>query len=270
MKTLLAVTALVAGAAIVVGVATAQGADAEAIERYREMIADGNPAELYEMRGEELWKKPAGPRNASLERCDLGLGPGVVRGAFAQLPRYFADTGRVQDAESRILTCRQQLQGIDPRAAVEGRWGRGERAEVVAIATWLSGQSRGVPVSVVPRHAREHEALALGRQMFFFQAGSFDFSCAACHSVDGKRIRMQDLPNITTPAGAAVGWTSWPAYRVSNSQMWSMQHRLDDCFRQMRFAEPVYGSDLLIALSYFMAVQSNKAGAVMATPGAKR
>lgn len=38
------------------------------IDRYRELIADGNPAELWEMQGEELWKKKAGPKNASLEK----------------------------------------------------------------------------------------------------------------------------------------------------------------------------------------------------------
>ena len=37
------------------------------IAKYREMIADGNPSELYEMAGEELWKKPAGPKQATLE-----------------------------------------------------------------------------------------------------------------------------------------------------------------------------------------------------------
>jgi len=41
------------------------------IERYRQLLQDGNPAELYEARGEELWKRERGPKNASLERCDL-------------------------------------------------------------------------------------------------------------------------------------------------------------------------------------------------------
>jgi sulfur-oxidizing protein SoxA len=36
------------------------------------MLAEGNPAELWEAAGEELWKKPAGPKNVSLEQCDLG------------------------------------------------------------------------------------------------------------------------------------------------------------------------------------------------------
>jgi sulfur-oxidizing protein SoxA len=63
------------------------------------------------MKGEELWKQKRGPRKASLEQCDLGKGPGVVKGAFVELPRYFADTGKVQDLESRLLTCMDRLQG---------------------------------------------------------------------------------------------------------------------------------------------------------------
>jgi L-cysteine S-thiosulfotransferase len=51
------------------------------IQRYQEMIAAGSPVELFELGGEELWRKPQGPRNASLEQCDLGLGPGVLKGA---------------------------------------------------------------------------------------------------------------------------------------------------------------------------------------------
>jgi sulfur-oxidizing protein SoxA len=262
MKWMLAASALVAASA------SAQTSVTDEIERYRQMIADGNPAELYEAQGEELWKTPAGPKKATLEKCDLGLGPGVTKGAYARLPRYFADTDRVQDAESRILTCMQTLQGIDPQEVIKGQFGRGKRAEVVAIVTWLSGESKGMKVNVPTGHPKEQEAFAIGRKAFYFQGGPHDFSCASCHGEDGRRIRLQDLPNITTAEGAAKGWTTWPAYRVSNGQMWSMQHRLEDCYRQMRFPQPVYASELTIALSYFMAATAN--GATMATPGIKR
>ena len=240
----------------------------DGINRYREMIADGNPAELYEAKGEALWAQAAGPKKATLERCDLGLGPGVVKGAYAQLPRYFADTDRVQDVESRLMTCLQTLQGFDATELVKTPFGQGKKADLVALATYVAGESRGVKVSVVARHAKEKEMLVAGRQAFYLQAGTHDFACASCHGEEGRRIRLQDLPNITTPDGAAKGWTTWPAYRVSNGQMWTMQQRLNDCFRQQRFPEPVYGSELTIALSYFMAAQSN--GATMATPGIKR
>src|SRR3954462_3843540 len=95
--------------------AVAQKTTAQSIEEYRAMLADGNPAELFEAKGEDLWKKKRGPKNASLEQCDLGKGPGVVKGAFVELPRFFADTGKVQDLETRLVTCMEQLQGFDAK-----------------------------------------------------------------------------------------------------------------------------------------------------------
>ena len=59
----------------------------EEIERYRQALGDGNPAELWEARGEALWKEARGPKHASLEQCDLGLGPGVVKGRGFSDPR---------------------------------------------------------------------------------------------------------------------------------------------------------------------------------------
>lgn len=240
----------------------------KAIEAYRDALKDGNPAELFEAMGEELWKKPAGPKAASLERCDLGLGAGVVAGAYAQLPKYFADTDKVQDVESRLLTCMETLQGIAIEEYVAAKFNTPKKNDLVALATYIAGESKDKPVKVSLAHPKEQTMFDLGQRMFNFQAGPHDFACSTCHGQAGKRIRLQDLPQITTKEGAAAGWTSWPAYRVSAGQMWSMQWRLNDCLRQQRFPEPVYASDVTIALSMYMAATSN--GATMATPGIKR
>src|SRR4030095_12001271 len=50
-------------------------------------------------------------KNASFERCDLGLGPGVVKGAYAQLPKYLADADRVQDLETALARTSVQSRG---------------------------------------------------------------------------------------------------------------------------------------------------------------
>jgi len=89
--------------------ALAQKTASQGIDEYRAMLQDGNPADLFEAKGEDLWKKARGPKNASLEKCDLGKGPGVFKGAFVELPKYFADTQRVQDLESRLVTCMETL-----------------------------------------------------------------------------------------------------------------------------------------------------------------
>ena len=94
---------------------------ADGIAEYRKMLEDGNPAELFEAKGEALWATARGPKKATLQACNLGLGPGVVKGAWVQLPRWFADTGRVQDLESRLLTCMETLQGFNAAERSEER-----------------------------------------------------------------------------------------------------------------------------------------------------
>ncbi|HEX5388273.1 MAG TPA: sulfur oxidation c-type cytochrome SoxA [Burkholderiaceae bacterium] len=253
--------------ATVAAAASAQTA-AEGIAKYREMLQDGNPAELFEMKGEELWKQARGPKKATLEKCDLGQGPGVVKGAFVKLPRYFADTGRMQDLESRIVTCMETLQGFNAADIAKTPFGSGEMANVTALATWIAAESKGMRFDLPQAHAEERKFYELGKRAFFQRGGTHDFSCATCHGDNDKRIRLQDLPNLTKNPGDGVGFAAWPAYRVSNGQMWSMQLRLNDCFRQQRFPEPKFASDVTIALGVYMGV--NAKGAESAVPTIKR
>lgn len=261
--------ALLASALVLAATAaTAQKTAADGIAEYRKMLEDGNPADLFDAKGEDLWKQARGPKKASLERCDLGLGPGVVKGAFVTLPRYFADTGRVQDLESRLVTCMATLQGFDAAAIEKTAFGRGEMANVTALATWIAGQSRGMRFNLPQGHGEEQRFYELGKRAFFFRGGPMDFSCASCHGEDGKRIRLQDLPNLTKNPGDGIGFAAWPAYRVSNGQMWSMQLRLNDCYRQQRFPYPGFGTDLTVALGVYMGV--NAKGAESIAPAIKR
>jgi sulfur-oxidizing protein SoxA len=241
---------------------------ADGIAEYRQLLADGNPAELFEAKGEDLWKSKRGPKSASLERCDLGMGPGVVKGAWVELPRYFADTGRVQDVESRLLTCMETLQGFSANEVAKTAFGKGEMANVTALATWISGQSKGMRFKLPQDHGLERKMYALGEKAFYFRGGPMDFSCASCHGEEGKRIRLQDLPVLYKNPGDGLGMAAWPAYRVSNGQMWGMQQRLSDCYRLQRFPNPGFGSEVTIALQSYMGVNSK--GAVVITPALKR
>lgn len=246
----------------------AQEAAADGIAKFREMLADGNPAELFEAKGEALWTQKRGPKNASLEQCDLGLGAGVVKGAFVKLPKYFADTQRVQDLEMRLITCMETLQGFNAASIMKTPWGAGEMANLTALATWIGAESKGMRFDVSQAHTSEKTMYEVGKRLFFQRAGTHDFSCATCHGQDGKRIRLQDLPNLTKNPGDGVGFAAWPAYRISNGQMWSMQLRLNDCYRQQRFPEPKFGSDVTTALSVYMGV--NAQGAESIVPALKR
>jgi sulfur-oxidizing protein SoxA len=253
------------------GSAYAAGEASDGIAQYREMLGDGgNPAELIEMTGEELWKEKRGPKNASLEQCDLGMGPGVVKDAYAHMPRYFKDTDRVMDLETRLVQCMVSLQGFDAKDLTKKPFsGRGEYStDIEALVGYVVGQSRGTTIAVPQEHAMEREAFERGKQIFYFRGGPYDFSCASCHSTTGQRIRLQDLPNLTEAKMAQQAYSSWPAYRVSQGALRSMQWRLQDCFRQQRMPALKYGSQASIDLTVFLGVNAN--GGVMAAPGLKR
>jgi sulfur-oxidizing protein SoxA len=261
-------TALLATALLPATLAQAQSASDE-IAKYRAALLDGNPAELWEARGEELWKKKAGPKQASLEQCDLGKGKGVLKGAYVELPRHFADTDKVMDLEQRLLYCRMTLQGLTREEASKTPFGApGKASDIEALVAYITSESKGLKMAVKASHPQEQRAYEIGKQLFFYRAGSHDFSCATCHSNDGLRIRLQDLPNILKPLDAQAAYTTWPAYRVSQGEVRTMQHRLFDCYRQQRFAVPDYASDTLTALSMFLA--KNAEGGVFAAPGLKR
>ena len=240
------------------------------IARYRELLQDGNPAELWELRGETLWKTQRGPKAASLEQCDLGKGPGVVKGAYAAMPRYFADADRVMDLEARIVHCMVSLQGFTPADAKKQPFGAGNdrKSDIEALVAYVTAESKGVVMNVTLSHPKEQQAYRVGKAMFFHRGGPHDFGCVTCHGEANKRIRLQDLPNLLDPADAQRAYTSWPAYRVSQGELRSFQWRLYDCFRQQRFPELEFASDGSIALTMFLARNAN--GATFNAPAIKR
>src|SRR5258707_6804270 len=169
------------------------------IERYRQLLQDGNPAELYEARGEELWKRERGPKNSSLEHCDLGLGPGVVKGAYVRLPRYFADTDRVQDLESRLVTCMVTLQGFTPEEAGRRPFsgtgapmittdpfsGVGQASVMTDLVAWIASESRGMTIAPPASHPKERLAYQARERPFYYRAGPYDLRYLTCHRREG-------------------------------------------------------------------------------------
>ena len=260
---------LAAGVAFAAQAQQPQRSTAEEIERYREALVEGNPAELWEARGESLWHEKRGPARVSLEQCDLGLGPGVVKGAYTVLPKYFPDTDKVEDLESRLVTCMVTLQGFTPEEAKKDPFGEpGKKATMDALVGYVTAQSKGLPMNVAGTHPKEREAYELGRKIFFYHGGTHDFACATCHGFDSQRIRLQDLPNLTKQADAQRAYTTWPGYRVSQGELRSFEWRLNDCFRQQRFPELEYASPAAIALTMYLAKNAN--GAPFAAPSIKR
>lgn len=242
------------------------------IERYRAMISDplANPAFLNVDRGEALWSTARGSKNVSLQQCDLGEGAGKLEGAYAKLPRYFADADRVMDIEQRLLWCMQSLQALETTDIVRRRFsGPGVVSDLEDLVAFVANKSSGMKFAVSITNPKEREMLAVGEALFYRRSAVMDFSCATCHGDDGKRIRLQALPNLAKPGKPAQETMgSWPTYRVSQSQMRTMQHRLWDCYRQMRMPAPDYASDGITALTLYLTKQAE--GGDIVVPSIKR
>ena len=178
----------------------------------------------------------------------MGKGAGVAKGVFVELPHYFADTQRVQDLESRLLTGREHLQGFNAAEIAKTRLGNGEQKTMESLVAYISAESAGMKFNLPQAHAQEKLMYEVGKKVFYLRGGPMDFSCASCHGEDNKRVRLQDLLNLTKQPGASLGFGAWPAYRVSGGELWSMQRRLNDCYRQQRFPFPGYASDVTVAL----------------------
>ncbi len=108
------------------------------------MMMPDNEAYLVADDGERLFKEKRGPKNASLEQCDFGEGPGVIKGAYVELPRYFADTGKVMDLETRLIYCMKTLQGFtDDDPQIKKR--HGDDSDMMKLQTYIAMQSNGMP-----------------------------------------------------------------------------------------------------------------------------
>ncbi|PZQ12374.1 MAG: sulfur oxidation c-type cytochrome SoxA [Ancylobacter novellus] len=254
------------------GVNANSSTSAAEIERYRKMIDDpmANPGFLNVDRGEALWAEARGDQNVSLETCDLGEGPGVLEGAYAKLPRYFKDADQVMDLEQRLLWCMEKIQAFDTKAIRAKPFsGPGRGSDMEDLVAFIANKSSGMKIEAPLSHEKEKELYKVGEQLFFRRSSVMDFSCATCHGAANKRIRTTDLPQFDVPnksAQASMG--SWPTYRVSQSATRTMQHRLWDCYRQMRMPAPGYASEAVTAVTLYL--NKSAEGGELKVPSIKR
>lgn len=251
------------------GAVLAQEKPGDGLAIGRQMLAEDNPGELWVELGKRLFYEKRGPKNASLEQCDFGLGPGKLEGAYAQLPRYFPDTDKVQDLESRLVTCMITLQGLKREDLDKTAMGNLDRmSDTEALVAFIASRSNGMKMNVRLSHQKEYEMYKAGEYIFFRRNGPTDFGCINCHGENGKRIRLQDLPNMTDRQQLQAVVSTWPAYLGTQSNLRTMQWRLKICYWQMRLPDLAYLSDVTVAITSYLNYQGNDA--VISVPGVKR
>ena len=146
--------------------------------------------------------------------------------------------------------------------------GVGQRSVMTDLVAWIASESRGMTIAPPTSHPKERLAYQAGEKLFYYRAGPYDFGCVTCHGEEGKRIRLQTLPKMTNAKDAQRAFGTWPGYRVSEGELRSMQWRMWECIRQMRFPELEFTSDASIALITYLAKKAE--GGTFDAPAIKR
>ncbi len=247
-------------------------------EEYRAALEEGNPGEFWIDDGQELFHKKSGPKNVSLEKCDFGLGPGVLDGAYAQMPRYFKDTDKVESLEGRLVSCMKNLQGysdkdIDEKflkihylnAAEEDN----RPSALAQLATYVASKSNGMSFKITLEHPKEQYAYELGKKTYWNRMGSMDLSCANCHSTPGRVLRGVELPIMTDPTRAGKVMGAFPAYVNKDGNVRTQWWRNQRCILAMRLPWLKLGSEIDVGLIMYQIKKAAESEETINVPGLK-
>ena len=193
-----------------------------------------NPAMLWVLEGESLFKRMAGESGRACSDCHAGETP--LKGAAARYPAFDAKAGRLVNLEQRINVCRVEQQKAKPLAY--------ESRDLLALAAYVGKQSRGMPIGVGVE-ARTKPFLDSGRVLYERKIGQIDLSCAQCHDQNAGR----HLAGNTIPQGHPTGY---PIYRLEWQGLGSLQRRLRNCISGMRAEAYDYSAQELVDLEYYL------------------
>jgi len=193
-----------------------------------------NPATLWVLDGEALWRASAGAAGRACADCH-GEASQSMRGVAARYPAYDAKRQTPVDLEGRINICRVEQQQA---AAL-----RLESKELLALTAYLARQSRGLPIE--SNDSRLAPSIEAGRQLFQRRQGQLNLACAHCHDDHWG----EKLAGNAVPQGHPTGY---PLYRLEWQGVGSLQRRLRNCMIGMRAESYAFGSPEFIALETYL------------------
>ncbi len=194
-----------------------------------------NPATLWVLDGEALWRAGAGATGKACADCHGDAGASM-RGVAARYPAYDPSQKGLVDLERRINLCRTGKQKA-PALAPESR-------ELLALSAYLGRQSRGLPIDIaVPREAQP--LLEAGRAAFQRRQGQLNLACAQCHDrLAGEKLAGNPIPQAHP--------TGYPIYRLEWQGLGSLQRRLRNCMIGVRAEPYAYGAPEYVELEYYL------------------
>ncbi len=240
-------------------------------DQYKQLLELGmHPGYAYLDEGEDYFHNLKGPNGKTCASCH-GQDASKLVGAYAHMPRYYKDIGKVADIDIRMLSCMTKYMGFPKSKDFIKKYTKKYR---VPLATYVASKSNGMKIDVKLDDPQEKELYKYGEKLWWTRSGARDFSCGICHTVlSDKRIRQQALPN---PVRDKL-YKHWPTYRYSNDKMWTMEDRVRSCFKAFLLyvnkwdkkkdwikKPPPYSKEV-VAIELYMKHKGN--GAIINVPG---
>ena len=194
-----------------------------------------NPAMLWVLEGEALWKAKAGTAGRACADCH-GDARATMKGVAARYPAFNAARGRPVNLDQQINFCRTERQQATP-LPLEGK-------DLLALNAYVARQSRGMPANVTIDE-RTRPFLEAGRTMFYRRQGQLNFACAQCHDDNWKEKLAGSPITQAHPTG-------YPIYRLEWQNVGSLQRRLRNCVAGMRVDNYPLGANELVDLELFL------------------
>ncbi len=198
-----------------------------------------NPASLWVLDGEALWKSNA------CAGCHKDMA-----GVAARYPKVDAKHGLINLAQ-RINACRVEQQKAAPYAY--------ESRELLSLTAFVGRQSRGMPIDI-QADAIAKPFLDAGRAAFFQRQGQLNLACTQCHDQQwGKTLVGNPIPQAHP--------TGYPIYRLEWQGVGSLQRRLRNCYVGVRAEPYAYGAREFVELELYLMWRAN--GMKVETPAVR-
>lgn len=211
--------------------------DLDAMSQYKS-IMEFPPYSGELEKAEKLWNAPM--KNGKTYADCLPNGGRMIAGNY---PMFDNAKGKVVTLEDAINECRV-ANGEEP-------WVYSDPKTLGLLSAHMRTLSNGMKMNIKVEGEGAMKAFEDGKKTFYQRVGQFNFSCASCH-VDnaGNRLRSE----ILSPAVGHA--THWPVFR-GGDQLYTLQRRYQDCYRNVRHVPDKPGSTRFNNLEYFHAYLSN-------------
>ena len=214
---------------------------------------DLNPAFLWVIQGEALWKKTESAEHPSCSSCH-GESNQSMRGVSTRYPQLDKQSGQLINLEGRINECRTRHQKL-PELALESD-------EMLGITAYVGMASRGLPMNA-HIDASNIEHFRRGRELYYTRLGQINLACTHCHEQNwGRKLQGETISQGHINA--------YPAYRLEWQRMGSLHRRLRACLSGVRAYMFPLGSSELLDLELFLAWRSTDPKIIVESPGVRR